>query len=86
MSNIAETQEADSVKFSQLVFNSKNNTVNRRLYQPGEIMKERGNKMSEAKFTKGEWNVQFGDMIFRRTALITNRLQQYAMRIIPINI
>lgn len=44
VSNLAETQEADSVKFSQLVFNSKNNTVNRRLYQPGEIMKERGNK------------------------------------------
>lgn len=44
VSNIAETQEADSVKFSQLVFNSKNNTVNRRIYQPGEIMKERGNK------------------------------------------
>lgn len=44
VSNIAETKEADSVKFSQLVFNSKNNTVNRRLYQPGEIMKERGNQ------------------------------------------
>lgn len=44
VTSVEETQEADIVKFSQLTFNKANNTVNRRIYQPGEIMKERGSK------------------------------------------
>lgn len=41
VTNLTETEEADQLKFNQLIFNVKNNTVNRRLYKPGEIMKER---------------------------------------------
>lgn len=51
VSNISEVQEADVLKFSQLVFDSKNNTVNRRLYKYGEIMKERGNKNDHSNTT-----------------------------------
>lgn len=39
--NIEEVQEADSLKFEQLMFNAKNNTVNRRLWQPFEYMDDR---------------------------------------------
>lgn len=44
VTDIAEVQEADSLKFSQLTFNAKNNTVNRRLWKPFEIVEERKNK------------------------------------------
>ena len=39
--SIEDVQEADSLKFEQLMFNAKNNTVNRRLWQPFEYMDER---------------------------------------------
>lgn len=39
--SIEEVQEADSLKFEQLMFNAKNNTVNRRLWKPFEYMDER---------------------------------------------
>jgi len=44
VSNIEEVREADSIKFSQLVFNRKNHTVNRRMYKPFEIIEERNKK------------------------------------------
>lgn len=44
VSNLSETMESDALKFNQLIFNKKNNTVNRRLYKYGEIIKERENK------------------------------------------
>lgn len=43
-SSIEEVQEADSLKFDQLMFNAKNNTVNRRLWKPFEYMDARGSK------------------------------------------
>lgn len=39
--NLEDVQEADSLKFEQLMFNAKNNTVNRRLWKPLEYMDER---------------------------------------------
>jgi hypothetical protein len=39
--SIDDVQEADSLKFEQLMFNAKNNTVNRRLWKPFEYMDER---------------------------------------------
>ena len=39
--SIEDVQEADSLKFEQLMFNAKNNTVNRRLWKPFEYMDER---------------------------------------------
>lgn len=41
VSNITETQESDQLKFKQLIFNLKNNTVQRKLYEPYEIMEKR---------------------------------------------
>lgn len=43
-SSIEEVQEADSLKFDQLMFNAKSNTVNRRLWKPFEYMDARGEK------------------------------------------
>lgn len=44
VTSIEENKEADSVGLSQLTFNKQNNTVNRRLYKPFEIVgiKEKG--------------------------------------------
>ena len=42
--SLEEVQEADSLKFEQLMFNAKNNTVNRRLWKPFEYIDEREKK------------------------------------------
>lgn len=44
VSSVTETQEADTLKLPQLTFNKQNNTVNRRLWQPFEIMDKRNEK------------------------------------------
>lgn len=41
--SIEDVQEADSLKFEQMMFNAKNNTVNRRLWKSFEYMDEREN-------------------------------------------
>ncbi|AUS00344.1 DNA primase/helicase [Vibrio phage 1.273.O._10N.286.54.C7] len=43
VTSIEETQEADQLKFEQLTFNKKNNTVSRRLWKPYEIMESKRN-------------------------------------------
>ena len=44
VSNIDEVLEADSIKMKQLTFNTKNNTVSRRLWEVGEIVREKNSK------------------------------------------
>lgn len=44
VTNLTEVNEADQLRLNQMTFNTKNNTINRRLYKPYEIMQERGNE------------------------------------------
>ena len=44
VTSLTEVNEADQLRLNQMTFSTKNNTINRRLYKPYEIMKERGNK------------------------------------------